>query len=151
MGIWSGIKHALNSTLGTEEFQPLDQIIKGQKILIANDNVIAVISNSLVNGNAIYPTIFTPKINGVIRILVKGFSTDRNNSSQYIMIFENGIRKYNYLLPNQSSGVSEGSIDIPVIAGSAYSFQQSGYAYVYSIYIGAYVIDGNVFEVNSTN
>ena len=28
MGIWSGIKHALNDTLGTSSFQPLNQIVK---------------------------------------------------------------------------------------------------------------------------
>ena len=28
MGIWAGIKHALNSSLGTENFMPLDEIMK---------------------------------------------------------------------------------------------------------------------------
>ena len=28
MGIWAGIKHSLNSTLGTNEFQPLDKLLR---------------------------------------------------------------------------------------------------------------------------
>ena len=27
MGIWAGIKHAVNSTLGTSNFKPLDQLM----------------------------------------------------------------------------------------------------------------------------
>ena len=39
MGFWAGIKYALNSTLGTSEFQSLDKIIKGQKSLIKSQNL----------------------------------------------------------------------------------------------------------------
>lgn len=39
MGFWVGIKRAINSTLGTSEFQSLDKIIKGQKSLIKSDNL----------------------------------------------------------------------------------------------------------------
>ena len=36
---WAQIKLALNSSLGTKEFKPLDELIKGQKTLIASDNL----------------------------------------------------------------------------------------------------------------
>lgn len=39
MSFWSGIKHALNSTLGTEQFQPLDEIVTKQWTIIASDDV----------------------------------------------------------------------------------------------------------------
>lgn len=39
MGIWTGIKHALNSTLGTSGFKPLNEIIMGQKQFVASDNL----------------------------------------------------------------------------------------------------------------
>lgn len=39
MGFWSGIKHALNSTLGTDDFQPLDKIILGMRCLQASGEV----------------------------------------------------------------------------------------------------------------
>lgn len=39
MSFWSSIKHAINSTIGTSEFKPLDEIIKGQKSLVVSDNI----------------------------------------------------------------------------------------------------------------
>lgn len=39
MGFWVGIKRALNSTLGTKKFKPLDQIISEEKDLVASDNL----------------------------------------------------------------------------------------------------------------
>lgn len=43
MGIWAGIKHALNSTLGTNDFQPLDQQIRNNKILMASNELYATL------------------------------------------------------------------------------------------------------------
>lgn len=34
MGFWSGIKHALNSTLGTSSFSPLDKIVNKESTSI---------------------------------------------------------------------------------------------------------------------
>ena len=41
MGFWAGIKHALNSTLGTSDFTSLDDIIAKQFTLIQSDDVYA--------------------------------------------------------------------------------------------------------------
>lgn len=38
MGFWSGIKHALNSTLGTSGFSPLDKIVKDSTHIV-DENV----------------------------------------------------------------------------------------------------------------
>lgn len=47
MSIWTEIKHALNGTLGTDKFKPLDVIlhdeIKSHKGLVASDNLYKVI------------------------------------------------------------------------------------------------------------
>lgn len=43
MGIWTGIKYALNSTLGTNYFQPLDQQIRNNKILMASNELYATL------------------------------------------------------------------------------------------------------------
>ena len=43
MGIWAGIKYALNSTLGTNYFQPLDQQIRNNKILMASNELYATL------------------------------------------------------------------------------------------------------------
>ena len=40
MGIWAGIKHALNSTLGTDDFKPLDKQITDRIGLIPDDTQI---------------------------------------------------------------------------------------------------------------
>lgn len=45
MGIWAGIKHALNSTLGTNNFKPLDKIFYQGKSTIASENPLYLISN----------------------------------------------------------------------------------------------------------
>lgn len=39
MGFWSGIKHALNSTLGTEDFKPLDRLMYEGKALQPSDEL----------------------------------------------------------------------------------------------------------------
>lgn len=47
---WPKIKKAINSTLGTEEFQPLDEIILGSKGLKASDNFYARVLSTLTSG-----------------------------------------------------------------------------------------------------
>ena len=49
MGIWAGIKHALNSTLGTSDFKPLDKLIIEQEKMVASDELY----ESLVDGRVI--------------------------------------------------------------------------------------------------
>ena len=46
MSFWAGIKYALNSTIGTNEFEPLDEIILNNKILMASDEEYAALSTS---------------------------------------------------------------------------------------------------------
>lgn len=46
MSFWAGIKYALNSTLGTDKFKPLDEIILGTKSLLASDNLYSLINRS---------------------------------------------------------------------------------------------------------
>lgn len=46
MSFWAAIKYALNSTIGTNEFEPLDEIIRNNKILMASDEEYAVLSTS---------------------------------------------------------------------------------------------------------
>jgi len=38
MSIWAAIKYAINSTLGTLNFEPLDKLIKNQKTLYATED-----------------------------------------------------------------------------------------------------------------
>ena len=43
MGIWAGIKYAINSTLGTDKFKPLNELIIGEKSLCASDTIYDII------------------------------------------------------------------------------------------------------------
>ena len=63
-------KYALNSTLGTDEFQPLDKMIVGQKMFVAGDTPIYADMRSLKNVTNYYRTFlsFTPELDGTLKI-----------------------------------------------------------------------------------
>lgn len=96
MGFWSGIKYALNSTLGTNEFKPLNEYIKdliiGQKRLTASDAVLAVILNKEIIPNVSETTritlgTFTPTVSGNIRVFVSAYHDHSSSSSaSYVQI-----------------------------------------------------------------
>lgn len=77
MGIWAEIKHAINSTLGTNEFIPLDKLIKSQRTLGASDSTLIVLSNSTTSTGSIVKTIGTVKSNvkGNVRLRIYGYGT----------------------------------------------------------------------------
>ena len=75
MSIWAEIKHALNSTLGTTDFKPLNEIVMQTKDLAASDYLYKVINNNEVSkdlaaNNNSYITIATLTMhrNGSARI-----------------------------------------------------------------------------------
>lgn len=43
MSIWSGIKYALNSTLGTKDFKPLDRLLKDVDGLVASNQLYQIV------------------------------------------------------------------------------------------------------------
>lgn len=53
MSIWTEIKHALNSTLGTSDFKPLNEIVMQTKDLAASDYLYKVINNNEVSRDRI--------------------------------------------------------------------------------------------------
>ena len=148
MGLWVGIKRALNSTVGTKEFKPLDQIIKGQRTLGASDNVIAVISNTQGSGATTFPMTFTPKTNGIIRLIAKGCA-DSTSYTGTFSVLENGVRKYNIEVPVRG-GSADFTTELNVNADCVYSFARNSNTTTTYIAIGAQIIDGSLFEVNTT-
>lgn len=145
MGLWAGIKHALNSTLGTEDFMPLDKLIKGQRTLAASDDIIAVIfsssSDTLINKKT-FDLSFTPKTNGVIRLHLDAFSTSTSNLA---ILQVNG--KSSFSIPATSANRNN-AFDLAVGKGVKYTFSVSGGAYVRKLAIGANIVDGSLFEIN---
>ena len=84
MSIWAGIKHALNSTLGTSGFKPLNTMIDeakssilskidGQRTLAASDSPIKTLTSGTTtfsyNGTTVGT--FTPKVNGSVSVVAK--------------------------------------------------------------------------------
>lgn len=75
---WEEIKYAVNSTLGTDEFLPLDEIIKNLKTYVASDEHIIDLVTSQISVQAISTTpvqigFIKPKVNGSIRLKVTGY------------------------------------------------------------------------------
>ena len=67
-------KYAINSTLGTDDFKPLDKIITGEKVFGTSDVAIAPAYS---DGKYFY---FTPKINGVVRAKIGLKNTDNSSA-----------------------------------------------------------------------
>ena len=147
MGFWAGIKYALNSTIGTEDFISLDKLIKGQRTLAASDSTIAIIesSNSGISYDIVFKKSFIPKTDGVVRVIV---DIAANTSSSYFTIYENGIaitQERFYTGDNRELV----HIDIPVVKNFVYTFRPMN-SVVWSVAIGAQIVDGSLFEVKET-
>lgn len=126
-------KFAINSTLGTANFKPLDKIIEGQRSLGASDAVMAVpVLNEITMGSASPRTLlatFTPKVNGSVRILAsmkRGPSSA--NSTAYIYVTENGTDITSF--STDESSYTEVYKDIKITAGKEYK------VYFYGSYNG---------------
>lgn len=84
-------KYALNSTIGTDDFEPLDKIIKGQKTIIAsNTPFMPLVANADQVGYEAGSIIVTFKVNtkGTARLLAKNVETTRDTG--YIEVLKNG-------------------------------------------------------------
>ena len=140
MGFWSGIKHALNSTLGTASFKPLNEIIEGQRNLAASDSVIAVVNS---NPSSISGTLVTSK-NGSIRIMATLYGGDNIAPARvwvYDPVTSEGLLELTAY--NANGIVREG--DIAVKAGKRYGFTVTrGTA---TIKIGANVVDTSLVTI----
>ena len=78
MGFWAGIKHALNSTLGTTKFKPLDKLLTdaiiNQTQTISSDEVLLLLDDFAVNVASVgtqelyHPTYLKAIRSGTIRI-----------------------------------------------------------------------------------
>lgn len=71
MGFWAGIKHAINSTLGTKDFISLDKLIRNQYRLVPSDNIYEQFGSTTVTEvvNALPQTV---DIYGKYKILIPG-------------------------------------------------------------------------------
>ena len=138
-------KYAINSTLGTEEFRPLDKIIIGQKALVGSDTTLKVLSNgvSLSDEQTITLGEIIPKMNGVLRL--KATANIDNYYSGAITIYINE----NAILTFSSQNVETKFADFNVQKGETYTFKI--YADIYgggSPRLSSAMICGMVADVN---
>lgn len=146
MGIWTGIKHALNSTLGTNSFQPLDQIIKGQRTLSASDNIIAPIVTSSVGGSSTYVFgTFIPNTVGSVKLV--GIGKAYSTSGGSFIVKKNGEETNRFTLPYNTSTAygDDFSYVLNIEQGAVYEFSGVG-IYCRTLNVCADVIDGSLFS-----
>lgn len=120
MGIWTGIKHALNSTLGTSDFQSIDKMILGTKGLVESDNLYLNTGiNESFTATLQSTEAKTLKTSSAIKINWNGsirldFVANTNQSGRTnVIIYKNDSEIYNQAI----TGTLNGSTSIVVTKG----------------------------------
>ena len=141
-------KYAINSTLGTSDFKPLDQIIIGQKVFVASNEPIARAYTE--NDKKYY--YFIPSINGVARVKFKAI----NDNGMYATKISIQVRDDNGIVA-ESEYISIGKesskidyLDFPVISGTkyriTYDYDGPPKPHLGDCYFCANIIDANYFK-----
>lgn len=158
MGFWSGIKYALNSTLGTNGFQSLDKMILGAKGLVESDNLYL---NTEINEsfkitlnsyqNTTLKTANTIRANwaGSIKIEFKANTNQISNGRTTVIATKNGTQIYS---ASATFDTTTHSLIIPVTQGDEIKLgfylslgnvasAQNFYVSIYDVKIFADLID----------
>ena len=107
MSIWAEVKYALNSSLGTVNFKPINEIIIGSKQIIADEDeincYIPMVTGSF-EGKATTPepvASFRTRFAGSFYVQVEGNGKQINDSSYtsdkykpYLYVYVNGVVRY---------------------------------------------------------
>lgn len=148
MSIWAGIKHALNSTLGTSDFKPLDQLIIGERAFVASDTAYSVMLDGAQSTTATIGS-FTPKLDGYVRVIAKVQTTALSGTTSSIQVGN----KYMYFAGGNGEVVK--SIDIRVTANASYvvswttAGSGTGRHQLNNVIIGAQIADTTLMEVDT--
>ena len=140
-------KFAINSTLGTPDFKPLDQIIIGQKVFVASNEPISRAYTK--NDNKYY--YFIPYLNGVVRVKFKGINEGKYGGEISIQVWDdNGIvAESEYIVVGSNSTIID-YLEFPVISGTKYKISYDGEGIstpdLGDCYFCANIIDANYFK-----
>lgn len=115
--MWAGIKHAINSTLGTDEFKPLDKLIddsiKGTRTLAASDAVLKVLHG----GSEVeeFTKTFTVNTTGSIRIKVSGRMSNNTYAFRVFITLEttSGVVVASQIISDPTN-TGTVTIDVPI-------------------------------------
>lgn len=143
MSIWKEIKYALNSTIGTNKFKPLDELIALERDLVASDNLYRYIydPNNVSSSGHYYNFQFTSSddskwyavfkfiadANGSIRFKCDGRSGSRDSSFMWRLGEEEALKNassssYNGSFAYDSLGATQ-TVDINIEKGKTYAFE----------------------------
>lgn len=138
MGLWVGIKHAINNTLGTKNFTPLNEIMENQFRIEADENKYARVFDKSAKKYTIKTTTQGEWINldipETLKMLKEGTITlkgklSRNSTaraSSAIGIYKNGERVF-YHSDTYNESATEFSVTIPVSVYDVLTFKLSVY------------------------
>ena len=158
MGIWAEIKYALNSTLGTKDFKPLDEIIRGQKTFIASDDLIAniyprEISSDRNESVLVEGATFTSHTSGAVRLSVQCAGNAASSSPEYpgVNVYEDGVYYAKFTAGRQASIYSlDISGDFIIKPNKTYTFYLHAHKQFESTFsnfkICGTVVDGSLFD-----
>ena len=147
MGLWAGIKYALNSTLGTDNFLPLDTLIKNQLTLYASDTPHRVllpkfyhIVNPRMSKTSILPVKFTPINNGSCKIYFQFTHARYNDTNSGCSMNDSEIRIYknNSIMTTINSNIAAGLDSLYPYTTEAFAFS-AGDVFTFELY----TVNGN--------
>lgn len=90
---WAEIKHAINSSLGTDDFKPLNELINGTKGLVASDNLYMnlVTSNISVSSRDTYTIPINVNINWNGSFRLSGVFYTNTNYRGKLEVYKNNV------------------------------------------------------------
>lgn len=154
MGFWTEIKHAINSTLGTSEFKPLDKLFLEQKALVASDvpfyEIVAGEKRVDVgkgDNTATLPYKIKMLNAGSLRVSVM---LKRSNSSNYttLRIYVNDVERAKLQSSLNNADYFLETADINFKQDDVISFSASGYTYAFikDLTLCGTIVDNSLFK-----
>ena len=150
---WSKVKKAINSTLGTDEFAPLDKLILGSKGLKASENFYSRVLSKSLTGRKDEPfvieNLMTMKWQGSLRLKI---SLRGETDDSYVGVKKNGV-VVGALYASSLYSYSERHINISFTKGDVIGLELSSISNgntVFIQYVDVYadVIDMSAFTVS---
>lgn len=120
---WAEVKHALNSTVGTGDFESLDEIFKGNWRFVSSDILYKTAPASYTSSGGTYTigNTFTAKANGVVTFRLSGVETTSTNFTFYV--YRNGSTTPAASGTNTTSSASRSyTADCEVNKGDVFTF-----------------------------
>lgn len=124
MSIWAEIKKAVNSTVGTQNFKPLDELYRDSRYVYASDNVILDLHNP---DSSYYMRSFKVNIPGTYKIKVHFLKETKTSSIFSNNIYQNGSKVAEISFSTSTAQETEGFKYLTFSAGDVITFERGHY------------------------